>query len=103
MAVVLGALGSSAPLCWFARTVIGAFDEKEPPWIAMVFGSILGVILLIAVLTWIVFAPVDLYRRDDIGPGKKLLWLAAFVFSLGLVLIVYGAARFSRTGGHPGW
>jgi ABC-type Fe3+-siderophore transport system permease subunit len=82
-------------------TVNGPFQDT--PWLGKVFGSIIGVILLIALLVWFVFAPLDLYRRDDIGPGKKLLWVAAFLLTFPLALIVYGAVRFSRTDGHPGW
>jgi hypothetical protein len=80
--------------------MIGAFEET--PWIGYVFGTILGVVLLVALFMSIGFAPVDLYRRDDIGLGKKLLWLAAFILSAGIVLIIYGAVRYSRTEGIPG-
>ena len=89
-------LGSLLP-----TAVNGPF--RDTPWIGQLFGWILAVILLIAIFAWIVFAPIDLYRRDDIGLLKKLLWLAAFVLSAGVVLIIYGAVRFSRTDGHPGW
>ena len=79
----------------------GAFEET--PWIGQVFGAIIGVALLIAMFAWIVFGLVDLARRHDIGPVKKSLWLAGFILSAGVVLIVYGAVRFNRTDGHPGW
>lgn len=80
--------------------VAGAFEEV--PWIGYVFGAFLGLILLMVLIMWIVFAPVDLYRRADIGVGKKMLWLVAFVLSGGIVLIVYGAVRYSMTDGNAG-
>lgn len=76
---------------------------QDTPWIGKVFGAFLGLVLLVAFLMCIVFAPVDLYRRSDIGLFKKLLWVAAFVLSFGLVLVIYGAARYARTDGHAGW
>ena len=81
--------------------LIAAFDDPEPPFIGKVFGTILGLILLTAVVVWIVFAFADLYKRDDIGLISKLLWLLAF--AIPPVLIIYGAVRFSRTDGNPGW
>jgi hypothetical protein len=102
VSVGLGVLGSAAPLGRaLSICLLGAFEET--PWIGYVFGTFLGLVLLVALLMSIVFAPIDLYRRDDIGLAKKLLWVAAFVISAGLVLIVYGAVRYSRTDGHPGW
>lgn len=94
--VVCGQSPSGIP----AGAVIGAFEQT--PWIGYVFGTILGIALLVALVMSIGFAPADLYRRNDIGLGKKLLWLAAFVLSAGIVLIIYGAVRFSRTEGTPG-
>ena len=86
------------------RTVPTAVNGpfQDTPWIGQVFGAIIGVALLIAVVAWIVFGLADLYSRSDIGPVKKVLWLIAFLFSAGMVWIVYGAVRFSRTGGTPG-
>lgn len=66
-------------------------------------GTFLGIVLLVALVMAIVFAPRDLYRQGDIGIGKKLLWVAAFVLSAGVVLVIYGAVRYSRTDGNPGW
>lgn len=86
----------SAPI-W---AVNGPF--QDPPWIVQVFGAIIGVVLLIAMIAWIVFALADLYSRSDIGAVKKLLWLVAFILSAGVVWVVYGAVRFSRTDGTPG-
>ncbi len=100
--VVLNVPGTSVPPDWVpAGIVVGAFEET--PWIGYVFGTFLGLVLLVALVMSIGFAPVDLYRREDIGLGKKLLWLTAFVFSAGIVLIIYGAVRYSRTDGHAGW
>lgn len=80
-----------------AADVLGAFEET--PWIGYVFGTFLGLILLGALIMWIVFGIRDLYERRDIGPFTKTLWLLAFVLSAGLILIVYGAVRWKRTGG----
>ena len=85
-----------------ARSVLAVAFE-ETPWIAKVFGSMIGLIILLGILAWTLFGVADLYRRDDIGAAKKLLWVAAFLISAGIVLVVYGAVRFSRTDGHPGW
>ena len=101
IAVVLNGLDRSAKPGWdLGSIVVGAFEET--PWIGYVFGTFLGLILLLGLLMWIGFAAVDLYRREDIGLGKKLLWLAAFVLSAGIVLIIYGAVRYSRTEGQAG-
>ena len=75
---------------------------QDTPWIGQVFGAILGVILLIALVAWGIFALADLYSRGDIGGVEKSLWLAAFLLSAGIVWVVYGAVRFSRTDGTPG-
>jgi hypothetical protein len=83
-----------------APAVNGPFQDT--PWIAQVFGAFLGLLLLLYLIICIVFAPVDLYRRHDIGGIKKTFWLAAFLTSAGIVWIIYGAVRFSRTGGTPG-
>lgn len=83
-----------------APAVNGPFQDT--PWIGQVFGAIIGLILLIALVVWIVFALADLYSRGDIGAVKKVLWLAAFLLSAGIVWVVYGAVRFSRTDGTPG-
>jgi energy-converting hydrogenase Eha subunit F len=98
--VLLGA-GRPPPGFQLAGLVLGAFEE--PNWIGRVFGAFLGFVLLAALIMAIGFAPLDLYRREDIGPGKKLLWLAAFVASAGVVLVIYGAVRYSKTDGHAGW
>ena len=58
--------------------------------------------LLIAILAWVIFGLADLARRKDIGAVKKTVSLLTFVVSGGIVLVVYGAVRFSRTGGSPG-
>ena len=79
--------------------LLAAFNET--PWIGQLFGALIGAALLIAIFTWIIFGVVDLYRRHDIGRGKKLLWLTAFIL-LPPVLVIYGAVRFSSTGGEPG-
>lgn len=76
---------------------------QQTPFLGRVFGTFLGLILLAGLVMSIVFAPVDLYRRTDIGTVKKLLWLAVFVLSAGLALVIYGAVRYSRTDGHAGW
>jgi hypothetical protein len=100
IAVVLDGIDTSAPPGWVVANLVGSLEET--PFIGYVFGAFLGLILLVALVMSIFFAPVDLYRREDIGLGKKLLWLAAFVLSAGIVLIIYGAVRYSRRDGHAG-
>jgi hypothetical protein len=34
--------------------LLAAFDDPEPPFIGKVFGTIIGLILLVAAVTWIV-------------------------------------------------
>lgn len=84
-----------------APAVNGPFQDT--PWIGQVFGAFLGLVLLLYLIACIVFAPVDLYRRHDIGGIKKTFWLVAFLLSAGIVWIIYGGVRFARTGGKPGW
>ena len=83
-----------------ALAVNGPFQDT--PWIGQLFGAIIGIVLLIAIFAWIIFGVADLASRDDIGGVKKTVWLAAFLLSAGIVWVVYGAVRFSRTGGTPG-
>lgn len=80
--------------------MIGA--STSPTWLGYVFGSIVGLALVFAFFYAIAFGVADLVRRDDIGRVAKLLWLAAFVLSAGIVLVVYGLVRFSRTEGTAG-
>ena len=81
----------------------GQRSVPDTPWIGQAFGAFLGLLLLLYLIICIVFAPVDLYRRRDIAGIKKTFWLAAFLISVGIVWIIYGAVRFARTGGKPGW
>ena len=101
MAAALAVLGSLPAPAWSGPVVGAPFDDT--PWIGKIFGSIIGIIVLLGIVAWSLFAVADLAQRDDIGAAKKLLWVAAFLLSAGIVLVVYGAVRFSRTDGHPGW
>jgi hypothetical protein len=83
-----------------AGVAVAAFEQT--PWIGRLLGWIVAVVLLIAIFAWLVFGLIDLHRRSDIGGAAKTAWLAAFVLSAGVVLVVYGAVRFSSTNGEPG-
>ena len=83
-----------------AGVTVAAFEET--PWIGKALGWVIAVVLLVAIVAWAVFGLVDLYRRTDLGGPRKSAWLAAFVLSAGLILVVYGAVRFSSTNGEPG-
>lgn len=81
---------------------VAAAAFEETPLLGKLIGWVLAVALVVAIFAWIVFGLMDIARRTDIGRGVKLLWLAAFVLSAGVVLVIYGAVRFSATNGEPG-
>lgn len=71
--------------CSLAPAINGPFQDA--PWIGQVFGAIIGIVILIAIIAWIFFALADPYSRHDIGGVKKSLWLAALLASAGIVWV----------------
>lgn len=62
------------------------WDMMNVPWMAMMWFMLPVMLVFIVVVIW---AIVDVVRREDIDSGMKLVWIAIFFFLWIIGVIIY--------------